>query len=254
MKITWYGTASISVETENSAVLFDPYIPCKGSKTPSAEKEFLNFKNIVITHGHVDHISTLPITVPESGATVWCTKTPFETLVYKGISPDNLKLIAPGNVLNFGDIKITVFQSRHVKFDRPLIFKTAFSPRIFKYFGNLMKIFAEVMDDKENNETVGFLIEAEGKKIYLMGSLSWAEEVEYPKDIDLLILPYQGTTDLLTPGLKFIEKVNPKAVFLDHFDDTFPPLSDTVDTSDIVAALDGKIPLTIPEFEKAYEF
>ena len=31
MKVTWYGTAAASVETENAKVLFDPYVPMKGS-------------------------------------------------------------------------------------------------------------------------------------------------------------------------------------------------------------------------------
>ncbi|MDO4816480.1 MAG: MBL fold metallo-hydrolase [Bacillota bacterium] len=253
MKLKWYGTACISLETEKDEIIFDPYIPRKGSETPSAEEEYLRFKNILVTHGHFDHISTIPETVSKSGATVWCTKTPFETLVYKGVSPDNMKIIFPGDVLNFGDMKVTVFQSRHVKFDAKLIFSTAFSLRPFKYFSNLVELIGENKVCPEANETVGYLIEAEGKRIYLMASMNWVEDVEYPQNVDLLILPFQGASDLVTPGLKFIEMTQPKAVLLDHFDDTFPPMSNHIDTSGMVKALEGRLPLTIPVYGETYE-
>ena len=253
MKIRWYGTASISVETEKSAIIFDPYIPREGSETPSAAEEYLRFENILVTHGHFDHISTIPETVKESGATVWCTKTPRETLADKGVAEDKLKLIAPGDVLNFGDIKVTVFESRHVKFDAKLILDTTFSTRPIKYFSNLVELIGENSVCKEANETVGFLIEAEGKRIYLMASMNWVEGVEYPEDVDLLILPFQGASDLVTPALEFIELTQPKAVFLDHFDDTFPPMSNHIDTSGIVEALEGKLPITVPVFGETYE-
>ena len=253
MKIKWYGTASVSMKTQNSAILFDPYIPRKGSETPSAEDEYLKFDNIIITHGHVDHISTLPLTVGKSGAKIWCTKVPAETLKGKGIPEENISEIAYGDVLEFGDIKVTVFESRHVKFDKPLIMSTVFSPRIFKYFSNLIELGLESAKCPLGNEIAGYLIEAEGKRIYLMGSLGWIEDVEYPKDVDLLVLPFQGTSDLMTPAMKFIEMTDPKAVFLDHFDDTFPPLSNHIDTSEIEKALEGKLPITVPVFGEEYE-
>ncbi len=253
MKIKWYGTASVALETENASIIFDPYIPCKGSETPSAEEEYLKFDNILVTHGHVDHISTLPVTVVKSGATVWCTKTPAATLINKGIPQENIKVFTHGDVLQFGDIKVTVFKSRHVVFDRDLLLSTIFSFRIFKHFGNLVKLGIESSQCKMADEIAGYLIEAEGKRIYLMGSLGWLEDVEYPKEVDLLVLPFQGTSDLMTPAMKLIEMTKPKAVFLDHFDDTFPPLSNHIDTSEIEKALEGKLPLTVPVFSEEYE-
>jgi len=253
MKLTWYGTACISLKTDNAAIIFDPYIPRKGSETPSAEEEYLKFDNILVTHGHCDHISTIPETVAKSGAKVWCTKTPYNALHKKGVSEGSLRLIKPEDILQFGDMKVTVYKSRHVTFDAKLILSTLFNTRIFKYFDNLLEIGAENRTCREAGETVGYLIEAEGKRIYLMASMNWVDEVTYPQDVDLLVLPFQGSSDLVTPALKFIEMTKPKAVILDHFDDTFPPISQHVDTSDIVAAYEGKLPITVPEFGKEYE-
>ena len=63
--------------------------------------------------------------------------------------------------------------------------------------------------------------------------------------MDLLVLPYQGASNLLTPAMQVIERLKPKAVLLDHFDDAFPPGSSAVDTSDIRRALEGRLPLHI---------
>lgn len=254
MKLTWYGTASVALETENSSVIFDPYIPCRGSETPSAEAEYLRYKDIIITHGHFDHISTLPKTVKKSGAKIWCTPTPFATLSDKGVPDAQLCSFAPMQVLEFGDIKVTPYKSRHVKYDKKLLKSIIFSPRNVTHFGNLVKLAVQSLDCVMGDEIVGFYVEAEGKRIFIMGSLGWREDVEYPQDVDLLVMPYQGTSDLLTPALEFVDMTHPKAIFLDHFDDTFPPLSSHIDTSDIVAALDGKIPVTVPVFGEAYEY
>ena len=254
MKIKWYGTAGVSFETENSAIIFDPYIPCRGSETPSAEAEFLRFKDIIITHGHFDHVSTLPKTVKKSGAKIWCTVTPYVNLSCMGIPDGNLRKFAPGDVMEFGDIKVTPFRSLHVKYDKKLLKSIIFSFRVIRRFGNLVKLAGDSLDCTMGDEIVGFLIEAEGKRIYLMGSLGWRDDTEYPDNVDLLVMPYQGTSDLLTPALQFIEMTHPKAIFLDHFDDTFPPLSSHIDTSDIVAALEGKIPVTVPVFNETYEY
>ena len=253
MKLKWHGTACISLETEKAAIIFDPYIPRKGSDTPSTEEEYLRFENILVTHGHFDHISTIPETVAKSGAKVWCTKAPYSALSQKGISEENLRLIAPQDVLQFSDMKVTVFESRHVKFDLKLIFGTLFSTRPIKYFSNLVELIGENRICKEAGETVGYLIEAEGKRIYLMASMNWAAGVEYPKNVDLLILPFQGASDLVTPAMKFIEMTQPKAVLLDHFDDTFPPMSNHIDTRGLIKALEGKIPVTVPVFGEEYE-
>ena len=63
----------------------------------------------------------------------------------------------------------------------------------------------------------------------------------YPTGADLMVLPYQGTSDLLTPAAAVIDRLKPRAVLLDHWDDAFPPVSSAVDTSDIHSALEGRL-------------
>lgn len=64
----------------------------------------------------------------------------------------------------------------------------------------------------------------------LFGSAGIDENVELPKDIDVLIWPFQGRTGMTKYSLPIIEKINPKTVILNHFDDAFPPITGTVKT------------------------
>ena len=59
MDIKWYGTASISIESNNEKILFDPFVPMLGSKIDVHLDDFINFDKIFITHGHFDHIGSL---------------------------------------------------------------------------------------------------------------------------------------------------------------------------------------------------
>jgi len=76
----------------------------------------------------------------------------------------------------------------------------------------------------------------------LMGSLNLEENIEYPKGVDLLILPFQGRSDLSTYTIPLIQRLEPKKVLLDHFDDSFPPISSLVDTQPFVKLMREKFP------------
>lgn len=87
VKITWYGTASLSVETETSGILIDPFLTLRGSENHSTMEDFKSFDTILLTHGHVDHLVSIPkIMKQNEESVVFCTETPAETLEKKGRS------------------------------------------------------------------------------------------------------------------------------------------------------------------------
>lgn len=63
-----------------------------------------------------------------------------------------------------------------------------------------------------------------------MGSLGLSENEDYQEGADLLCLPYQGSSTLEAHARKVLQRLKPKAVLLTHFDDAYPPVSDTVET------------------------
>ena len=59
MEIKWFGTASFAMKTENTKIIFDPFVPLLGSKVPIKLNDYLDYEYIFITHGHFDHIGSL---------------------------------------------------------------------------------------------------------------------------------------------------------------------------------------------------
>lgn len=243
MRITWFGTASLAVQTQRGRLLIDPFFPFPGSPTRVPANAYDGYVHILVTHGHFDHILSLPRLCQGERRRVHCTQTPFDTLKRRGVADDDLVRIAPGDVFEIDDMRVTACQSRHVRFDSTILRRTLLSPRMLRHARNLPRVVSGFLKYPENGETLGFLIEGDGAQVFVLGSLNLAADVDYPTGMDLLVLPYQGTSDLLTPAIQIIDRLKPRAVLLDHFDDAFPPISNTVDTSDIQEYYAEKLPV-----------
>ena len=242
MKITWYGTASLLIEKGNDKILIDPFLPLRGSENHPSLLDYKKERAILVTHGHIDHLGSIPKILQDSDATVYCSELPAATLEKKNVDSDQIVIIRSGDVLHFGQIRVTVLSGKHINFDSKLIRHTLFNARILRYFPNFLYLLFKNHTHPEGNETLAFQIDTADKRILVLGSLGLDESVEYPKYVDMLILPYQGATDLVTPTLSIIEKIEPRTVLLDHFDDAFPPISNHIDTRPLKKALEERFP------------
>lgn len=242
MKLTWFGTASIQIESEKETLLFDPYLCYAGAENRQWLLDYININNILITHGHFDHLASIPKIMDLSEATVYTTKTPAETLEKKRVDPDYLAVVKPGAELSFGDMKVEVLQGRHVKYDKPLLKEILLSPKLLRHFYRLPYLLHGLLAYPEAEEIVAYLVKCEEKRVLVLGSLGLDEDTEYPENVDLLVLPYQGTSLLVSESLAIIERLKPKAIMLDHFDNAFPPITKSVDTKPLKKALTEKYP------------
>ena len=95
---------------------------------------------------------------------------------------------------------------------------------------------------RERKNTLVYVIRAEGKNILLLGSMALDEKTEYPQGTDLLILPYQGKRRPEKAACEIVEKLKPKRILLDHFDDAFPPASREEDTRPFYRMLSSRFP------------
>ena len=240
-KIKWHGTASVELISECGRILFDPFVPFKGSPVPVKIEDFDGFTDILVTHGHFDHITSLPEIVKRNSQTlIHCTKAPYRTLSRKGVDRKNLHLLRYGDTLNVNGFQISVLHGRHAVLPKATLRRLVY---ILKHpaKGNIPFILRENRLDVENDETVFYKIEANEKTICLMGSMNLRDEVEYPIEADLLILPYNGWEDNFPPAVRVIERLKPKRVLLDHYDDTFPPLTMPLDLEPILGKYEGKV-------------
>ena len=87
-----------------------------------------------------------------------------------------------------------------------------------------------------------FQIRAGGRQILLLGSLALDPGEQYPEDVDILILPYQGNNDLPARAREVLERLHPKSIVLSHFDNAFPPMSRDVDLRPLKELIETEFP------------
>jgi len=214
--------------------------------------EFASVDNILVTHGHLDHIVDIPDIVKHGGGKtmIHCTAKPRNTLISKGVAKERIHMIGPGDVLNFDPFEVRVLKGKHIAADKWLILRTIINPRVLLNWRSVSYMAKENKICTEAGETVVYDISVSGKRILMMGSLNLDGDTEYPKEADMLILPFQGRSDIAVYAMTFIDRLLPKKVMLIHFDNTFPPISRTVKIEPFVSLMRRKypaVPVICPE-------
>ena len=236
MKLTWHGNAALLVEAGEETVAFDPFtgIPA-GAAHPEPDAAsaaaFRAAKAVFATHGHFDHIMQIPALYARGTVPIYATDTPCRTLARRGVPAERLHRLAPGDEIRLGALTIRAYQGRHCRFDAALIARMACAPRVWKNALHALRLLYWNRIYPENGETVFYELRADGKRLEIMGSMGLDGATEYPAGADALVLPFQGRSDPARLGETLVARLQPKAVLLDHFDDSFPPLTATVDTA-----------------------
>lgn len=243
MEIRWFGTAALSITAGGESILFDPFISMNHSIRHFKAEDFTAFSNILITHGHFDHLLDIPRIVKMGGARVYCPETAACTLVREGVSGGSLVKIAPGDRIELGPFTIRVMKGKHVEFDRLLVLKTLINPRIVAHFKNFRRILKE-SSRYPGDEVLVFEVSAGSQKMLHMGSLDMDREENYPTGVEVMTIPFQGRSDINRYAMDFVRRIRPGTIFLHHFDDSFPPISSRVDTRDFSEAVRIEFPGT----------
>lgn len=150
--------------------------------------------------------------------------------------------VEPGYSWRQGNMRITVLKGKHTSFCAKTVFRKLLNPRLLRYFRNALFLAWAHPRFPEKGETAAYQIEAEGKRILLLGSMELDPDTVYPENADLLILPYQGKENMAEAAMEIVERLKPARILLDHFDDAFPPVSEEVDTRPFKKAMDERHP------------
>lgn len=238
MKITWLGTATILLETKRGKLLFDPYLRKLNPRVPQFPYDKISDVDaIFITHPHFDHFADIPDILPRVSCDVYTNARGLAIAEKRKFNLSRIKCVETGDVLTFGDITVKVLQAKHVKNDRAIIISTL--KRILK--GNIRSGLKVQAINKHfridlDNDVFAYHLITEGKSILLFGTANIDLKTEYP-ECDVLVYPYAGRSDILPYSLNIVERIAPKTVICDHFDDAFPPITTPVETSDFKLAL-----------------
>ena len=246
MKIMWHGTASLSID---NVLWVDPFIPNKKSKVRIQTEIYTQYDHVFITHAHIDHISSIPRIFKNKKVNIYGTEAVNIALQKLHFNNYNFIQVHPGDCIYLKGYKIKVYRSKHTQFDKELIKKTLVNPRMMKDLLTFIQMYTVHIRCKERNEIIAYSIEKNQQSIFILGSMNIDKNTRYPQNMDMLVMPYQGTSYLDDMADTLVHVFMPKRIFLDHFDDTFPPISNTVDTT----CAEIKYDAIKPEYQIPYE-
>jgi L-ascorbate metabolism protein UlaG (beta-lactamase superfamily) len=155
MRLKWLGHASFLLKTGEKRIYIDPYA---GDYTEKAEF-------ILVSHGHGDHCDLEKLSM---------VRTP-ETVIYtseacaEGIPPGNVVTMSPGEIKDINGITIHAVEAYNFKRFRSS--GVPFHPQ---------------------GTQIGFVVEAEGKRIYHAGDSDYLPSMDELEDITLALLPIMG--------------------------------------------------------------
>ena len=92
IRITWYGTASVRITAGDSRLLIDPFFPYPESRVKVETDAFAGCSRILVSHGHFDHISSIPLLIRQD-TLIFCTKVPYRSLCRMGVAESHLHCI-----------------------------------------------------------------------------------------------------------------------------------------------------------------
>jgi L-ascorbate metabolism protein UlaG (beta-lactamase superfamily) len=155
MKTTFYGHSTFELETGGRKLLFDPFIspdlPAKDIDVSGLKPDY-----ILISHGHGDHIADLGAIQKNSGATVICIAEIAGWLGYKGIKNIHGMNIGGGFDFDFGRVKM------------------------------VYALHSSAVPEVSYGATpAGFVLYAEGMKIYYAGDTALTMDMKLLADEDL---------------------------------------------------------------------
>lgn len=250
LSIKWYGTMSLGIKYNNQNIIIDPFIRYNKRN----DKDFINtiskYKNIIITHGHIDHTVDLPNLYKNKKCKIYCTKCIYKRLIKSNLTKHQLVEVKPNDIFEIGNFKVKAYKSKHIHFDLMLVFKTIFCKDIFKYFKNLLFIVKNNFKCREKNETIAYHIIINNKSFFVLGSMNLDKNTKYPKNVNYLVLAYQGRSDLDKKVNCIVERIKPKNIILSHFDNSFPPISKDVNITNLENVINKNINIIIPKYDE----
>lgn len=126
MLITWYGHSAFAFEREGRRVLIDPFFTGnpvfegegEGTKAEKYAAALKGVTDVVITHGHMDHVGDTLAIAEETGATVFCNWDLGQWLAAKWAKRNigkalNLELMNAGGRVEHNGVSIRLVRADH---------------------------------------------------------------------------------------------------------------------------------------------
>jgi L-ascorbate metabolism protein UlaG (beta-lactamase superfamily) len=230
VRMTYLGTNGYQFEANGHVLLIDPYFSrismsqmlLAGSVDPDRQRIEEAMKHlapkadaILVTHGHVDHLFDVPVIMDKTGGRLIASQTAVELANASGASSAQTDAVKAGDVRQIGPWKIRVFAAMH---DRVFPIGVPF-PGNRKRTGPPKRAADWVC-----GEPLAFLIEANGKRIYIdSGGQASLLPPTGIGPVDLAILGV-ALPDSRARFVMAVRRLRPRYILPSHQDNFFQPL------------------------------
>lgn len=259
MKITWHGTATLTVEGEYGKILFDPFLR-RNKKMQAIDPAALSDVDAAfITHPHFDHFCDLPVFFEAGLPVAYVCEQGIENAKKGKFSNEcieKLREVKAGQTFEIGDLTIKTYLAKHSKIDAKTVLRSMFiRPQNFFMVTPALRIIKAHSKYPIDGTTIAFEVSDGVKTVMIFGSAGMQENVDYPKNADLLVFPYQGCSHLEKLAARFVDRLQPDRVMFDHHEDAFPPISFPQSREKVLKELQLRHPKTeafFPEENREY--
>ncbi len=188
MKLTWYGHGAMGLEVGQYKLLVDPFLT--GNPTATATPETVPADFILLSHGHGDHVGDAVAVAKRTGATIISNFEISNWVQAQGLNA-HAQHLGGGYHHPFGYLKLTL-----------------------ALHGSALP------DGSDGGNPAGFLLTAEGKKLYLACDTGLFGDMKLigEEGVDLAVLPI-GDNFTMGPddALRAVKLIQPKHVIPVHY-------------------------------------
>ncbi|MER2599894.1 MAG: metal-dependent hydrolase [Caldilineales bacterium] len=193
---TFHGHACFSLQSDDTALLFDPFLSDNPAAKITADAVAANY--ILVSHGHFDHMPDAVGIAQRTGAPVISNFEIAGWMSKQGVA--NAHGMQPGGAFHFpfGRVKQTI-----------------------AHHGSALP------DGSNGGVATGFIVDIAGRRVYYTGDTALFSDMRLygEEGIDVLVLPI-GDNFTMGPedALRCVQFVKPKVVIPLHYD-TWPPIA-----------------------------